>query len=258
MDDFFTFATKLFGTINYSAFGIVSRIDVFNTSLVVFGACFLLGLLVCALSAAGVLRRGAAFALFTLFELFFFADLALCYSECKFFGERFADFSEAYVFCFCQFAVLLATALIARFCAALSAAADLKRAKRLRKALLKKEETDRLIMRQFPPKARLSESVCDKDGKIRSDEDLKSEAIERFLGGKNQTKKYVDVNAAYIRKVIDLLKSKDLSDEDRENVTDLEIMLNRKIEYDGACVSRLNELLRRLLKMTAKYDAVVE
>ena len=77
------------------------------------------------------------------------------------------------------------------------------------------------------------------------------------MGGKAEIRSFVDINVAYIKKIIESLKVKNLSDEDKETLGELEFRLGGRILYDGETVSKLNELLRFLVKKAAEYEVAL-
>ena len=103
----------------------------------------------------------------------------------------------------------------------------------------------------------VNENICDKNGKKCEYIPQKSKIIERFLGGKAEVRSFVDINVAYIKKIIESLKVKNLSDEDKETLGELEFRLGGRILYDGETVSKLNELLRFLVKKAAEYEVAL-
>ncbi|MBE5765340.1 MAG: hypothetical protein E7339_07110 [Clostridiales bacterium] len=74
---------------------------------------------------------------------------------------------------------------------------------------------------------------------------------------KGADNKVVDVNIAYLRSVIDCLKNKNLTDEERERITQLEFSLKAPLREDGLSSKKLNGECEYLIKKMTEYGVSV-
>ena len=69
--------------------------------------------------------------------------------------------------------------------------------------------------------------------------------------------KIADVNVAYLRSVIDCLKTKSLTDEERERINNLEFSLRVPLRNDNESTRKLNSECEYLIKKMAEYGVSV-
>lgn len=94
-----------------------------------------------------------------------------------------------------------------------------------------------------------------------------SESLQKSINGaqaqsliKDRDKacnKLVDVNVAYLRSVIDCLKGKNLTDEEREHINNLEFSLKVPLRNDNESTRKLNGECEYLIKKMTEYGVSV-
>ena len=261
MDDFFICIKPYF---NYFLQGIKEFTLLNNNffiSCCIFCVCVLSGFVTLIICCAVRSNRQNVKPILILYIVSFFTDLALCFCECEFSHKIFYNFAHVFTFCYFKFLILFVIYLMVAVCA--SAGKPINGAKfkdaecingfKPEKNELKPENAKKIELNNVT----VNENICDKNGKDYDYIPQKSKIIERFLGGKAEIRSFVDINVAYIKKIIESLKVKDLSDEDKETLGELEFRLGGRILYDGETVSKLNELLRFLVKKAAEYEVAL-
>lgn len=262
MDDFFIFLKPYFNYFLQCIKEFTLLNNNFFISCCIFCICVLSGFVTLIICCAVRPRKQSAKPILILYVASFFTDLALCLCECEFSHKIFYNFVHVFTFCYLKFLILLVLYLTIVFCSSAVKPINGVKIKKTEisndfakpeKNELKPENAKKIELNYVS----LNENVCDKNGKNYDYIPQKSKIIERFLGSKGEIRSFVDINVAYIKKIIESLKVKDLSDEDKECLGELEFRLGGRILYDGKTVSELNELLRFLVKKAAEYDVAL-
>lgn len=262
MDDFFICIKPYFNHFLQSIKEFTLLNNNFFISCCIFCVCALSGFVTLIICCAVRSRRQNVKPILVLYAVSFFTDLALCFCECEFSHKIFYNFAHAFMFCYVKFLILLVLYFMVAVCASAgkpitgTIIKDTERSNGFAK-LEKNESKLENSKKNELNNVTVNESVCDKNGKNYDCIPQKSKIIERFLGGEGEIRSFVDINVAYIKKIIESLKVKDLKDEDREALCELEFRLGGRILYDGKTVSELNELLRFLVKKAAEYDVAL-
>lgn len=262
MDDFFICIKPYFNYFLQSIKEFTLLNNNFFISCCIFCVCVLSGFVTLIICCAVRLRRQNVKPILVLYIVSFFTDLALCFCECEFSHKIFYNFAHVFTFCCLKFLILFVLYLMIAVCASagkprcgskIKVAECVNQAAKTEKDELAHESAKKIDFNNVT----VSESVCDKSGQNYDYIPQKSKIIERFLGDKDEIRCFVDINVAYIKKIIESLKVKNLSDEDKEILNELDFRLSQRILYDGKTVSKLNELLRFLVKKAAEYDVAL-
>ncbi len=198
---------------------------------VLFGGLYLLWL-----STFPSLKNKRVKFIYYIYQIFFFFDLWLCFSETQYGSKYLIDISVAFIFALLKFALLIA--LYGLICAhrGVLILREKDRLEALEKALKEKEEK-----KEGQALKNESNAICslDKALKINDEETL------------------ADVNVAYALAVIETLKKKNLTDEERRELDELTFLVRFPIENSEDKVRKVNEKLEFLVKKMADYNVVI-
>lgn len=236
-------------------------------ALGLFSVCILVAAIrLIVVNTTGKRGRGSI-GLFVFYEIAFFINAVLCISESVFSGKHFESGADAYAFCLSQFAVCMFFWFALFF--------DERKLCASEKKIKSAGEEERGIIRCgaapvrnekspiIDPCAGLSEEKANFDAD--AGDEIETEN-ERFLREEENEKptstklldkvfsagKMPDVNVGYVNNLIIALKAKNLQPDENDKLDELRIIL-RRLPTDREDRTRMNELLRFLLKKIAEY-----
>lgn len=242
---------------------LAQKLDLYYVSLCIFAAAIIIGgvsmlIRVCLRRA----RQESCGRVLLLFTLCFFADLLICFSELNFCGKYFKTATEAYIFCFLKFIVLL----VLYFMLAVENSV-------LKKLDKKDDKTNltaphRVIYEQpAPPLFKSAPSFDSERSSFKGAPSLDGEPqrdLNKNRGNEANVPRYIsyfkssaekfsrpDVNIGYILALCEGLKKEPLTQTERERITDLELGIKTNDFSTPKQAEALNEELRWLIKKAA-------
>lgn len=220
------------------------KLDLYFISLTIFAAAIIIGgismlIRVCLPKA----RKSSCSRLLLFFSFCFFLDLLICFCELNFCGKYFKTITEAYIFCFLKFAILLI--LYFMF------AAENSVLKRLDK---KADEINFAAPRRVIYETPAPPLNAQKNGTAANDFECNPRYFSYIKNESPKKPSSPDLNLGYIFALCDGLKKQPLTQTERERITDLELYLKTNDFTTPKQTEILNEELRWLIKKAALYE----
>lgn len=227
-----------------TARAISQKLDLYFISLSVFAAAIIIGgismlIRVCLPKA----RKASCVGLLSFFSFCFFLDLLICFCELSFCGKYFKTATEAYIFCFLKFAVLLVLYFML--------AAENSVLKRMDK---KADENNFVAPRRVICEAPVPPLNARKNCDAASDFEYTPRYFCYIKNEKAPKTTRPDLNLGYVFALCDGLKKQPLTQTERERLTDLELCLKTNDFSTPKQTEILNEELRWLIKKAALYE----
>lgn len=194
-----------------------------------FGCLYLLWL-----STFENLKKKSVKGIFYFYQICFYFDLWFCFSDCFYGGKILTSFSVSFLFALVKFVLLIA--LYGLICA--------------HKGILNLREKDKL-KKESKLKSEQNKSLKDNNygGQINEEN-----PFSNWVNKPIDSEKIADVNVGYIKSVIERLKQKNITEEERENLSSLEYLIRFPIVLKEENVKKLNVKLEYLLNKMAKYN----
>ena len=170
-----------------------------------------------------------------LYKICFLFDLFFCFTHSIYSQKFTAEISAVFLVCLIKYIVLIALYGLVW----------------AHKWVLNEREKDAVNLKN----AQKKQAVQNCDNVIFK---LNEKPQKAFMQDKNSAKcKIADINIAYLRAVISGLKNKNLTDEERERICNLEFSLKAPLNNDCEAVKRLNGECEYLIKKMTEYGVSV-
>ena len=206
---------------------------------IIFGCLYLLWLS----TIPKVKTRGLRW-LYYVYQFCFFIDLGVCIAESLLVGSCFSNVAVAYFTCLIKFVVLLL--LYGLICA--------------HRAILNLRERDKLLKQTNNEVVKVDYMRLDKKNEDTISENqalLNDNDFDEVVGLYKEDSAALDVNVAYVKEVIKILKQKVLSDDEYERLCKLDFELNSVPRNDEDTICKLNGEFEFLIKKMTEYNVCI-